>query len=172
MRNNEVLSLVLIGVLTALTTAATYIGIPWPLATGGYVHLGTLVSLVIALTMGRKIGALTGGIGMSLFDIFSAYTAWAPGTLIARLIVGYVVGAIGYDRLKKSQGTNVFLNILAISVGAIIYMVLFYFYEAVFLTDFDAALLSIYGNLTQFTIGLIALAIVPAVNYFKNSIDA
>jgi uncharacterized membrane protein len=171
MRNKKVFYLVLIGVLTALTTAATYIGVPWPLATGGYVHLGTLVSLVIALSLGKKIGAITGGFGMAIFDVFSPWVVWAPGTFIARLIVGYVVGLISYDRGNGTQGTNVLLNVLAILVGGFIYMVLFYFYEAIFLTDFNAAFASIYGNLTQFTIGLIALAVVPGVNYIKRQFD-
>jgi len=163
MRNKDVLRIVLAGMFIALVTVSTYIGIPWPFSTGGYMHLGTLMALIIAIAFGKEYGALSGGIGMFLFDMFSAYTAWAPGTLIVRFIMGYVVGYIAYDNKKESQGTNIYRNIIAIAVGAVIMMAGYYLYEAIFLTTFRAALLSIYGNLVQFTLGLLALFIVPVI---------
>lgn len=171
MRNDDVKKIVLSAMFIALVTVATYIGIPWPLAAGGYMHLGTLVALVIAIGFGKKYGAIAGGVGMALFDIFSAYTMWAPGTLIVRLITGYAVGSIAYDSSSEQQGTNFLRNLIAIVVGAFIMMSGYYLYEAVFLTDFRVALTSISGNLIQFTLGLFALVIVPAIKKAEQSID-
>jgi uncharacterized membrane protein len=163
MRNNEVRVIVITGVLIALTTVATYIGVPWPMAEGGYMHIGTLVMLIIALAFGKRYGALSGGIGMFLFDMFSRYTAWMFGTLVVRLIMGYVVGLIAYDRKNESQGTNLVLNIIAFVVGGIIFLVGSYFYEAIFLTTFEKAFTSIMGNVVQLSLGALALLIVPVI---------
>ncbi len=161
MRNNDVQKIVLSALFIALVTVFTYIGVPWPLATGGYMHLGTLVSLIIAIKFGKEYGAISGGIGMAIFDIFSPYAAWAPGTLIVRLLVGFIVGKIAFDSKTNTQGTNFWWNLLAIIVGAVTMIAGYYIYESIFLIGFAAALGSIYGNMVQFTIGLFALIIVP-----------
>lgn len=163
MRNNDVKNIVLIALFIAMVTVTTYIGIPWPFAAGGYMHLGTLTALIIAIAFGKKHGAMAGGIGMAIFDVFSPYAVWAPATLVVRFIMGYTVGAIAYDHKKEKQGTNIFRNLVAIVVGAVIMITGYYLFEAIFLTDFNTALISIYGNLVQFTLGLLALIIVPLI---------
>lgn len=161
MRNNDVKKIVLTSVFIALVASMTYVGIPWPFSTGGYMHLGTLTALVIAIAFGKRYGALSGGIGMFIFDLFSPYAIWAPGTLVVRLLMGYVVGSIAYDHKKEKQGTSIYKNILAIVCGAFVMIVGYYLYEAIFLTDFNAALASVVGNVIQFTLGLFALLLVP-----------
>jgi len=126
-------------------------------------HLGTLTALIIAIAFGRKYGALSGGIGMFIFDLFSPYAVWALGTLIVRFTMGYVVGMIAESPEEETMGINVLRNLMAIIAGAIVMIVGYYLYEAIFLTDFRAALLSISGNVVQFTLGLFALAIVPLI---------
>ena len=170
MRDVRVIKIVLTAVFIALVTATTYIGIPWPLAAGGYMHLGTLTALIIALAFGKKYGALAGGIGMFLFDVFSPWVVWAPGTLIVRLLMGFVVGYIANDLFKVKDGdqvTNWFMQIvvylIAIVAGAVVMITGYYFYEAIFLTDFNAAILSINGNLVQFTLGLLSIPVVIAL---------
>ena len=164
MRDSRVKFIVLIAMFIAMVTVTTYIGIPWPTALGGYMHLGTLTSLIIALAFGKKYGALSGGIGMALFDFFSVlYAQWTIGTLIVRFIVGYVVGLIAFDSKRGAQGTSLIRNIIAIVVGAAIMIVGYFLYEAIFLGGIAAAFASITGNAIQFILGLAALFFVPII---------
>lgn len=171
MRNQDVTKIVLAAIFISLVFVATYIGVPWPFASGGYMHLGTLVLLIIAISFGKEYGALAGGIGMGLFDLLSPYAMWAPGTFLVRMFMGYIVGLIAYDYVKKQQGTSFIRNVLAIVAGAAIMIPGYYLYEAIFLTDFKAAYASIPGNLVQFTLGAFSLVIVPIIIRLKKTYD-
>jgi len=158
MTSKDTIKIAVSGMFIALVFVATFINVPFPGAVGGLVHLGTLMMLIIAMRFGRYYGALSGGIGMALFDIFSGWGLWAPGTLVVRLIMGFMVGWIALDS-KKGQGKGIVSNIVAWSVGLLIMIVGYYFYEAIFLTDFNLAFASIWGNLIQFGIGVLAIPI-------------
>jgi uncharacterized membrane protein len=166
MRNKRTIELVLAAMFTAMVFVATRIGVPFPGAAGGYVHIGTLTMLVVAMRFGKVNGAIAGGIGMALFDVFSEYYAWAPGTFVVRLSMGYIVGFIAYDN-AKGQGGNVYKNVVAWVLGLVIMIVGYYFYEAIFLTNFELALLSIWGNVLQFVIGVAAFPIVYALRQIQ-----
>jgi uncharacterized membrane protein len=127
--------------------------------------------LIIAIAFGKEYGALAGGIGMGLFDLLSPYAMWAPGTFVVRLLMGYVVGLVAFDNRNEEQGTSLLRNILAIIAGATIMIPGYYFYEAIFLTDFNAAFASIPGNLIQFTLGAFSLGIVPVIIRLKKNFD-
>jgi uncharacterized membrane protein len=171
MRNKEVIRIVLGAMFISFVFVATYIGVPWPFASGGYMHLGTLVMLVIAIAFGKEYGALAGGVGMGLFDILSPYAMWAPGTFVVRLLMGYMVGYVAYDNKSEQQGTNIVRNIFAILAGMIIMIPGYYLYEALWLTDFNVALASIPGNIIQFTLGSLSLAVVPIIIRLKKQMD-
>jgi uncharacterized membrane protein len=155
MRNNDVIKIVLSAMFIALVTVATFINVPFPGAAGGLVHLGTLVSLIIAIRFGKYYGMMAGGFGMAIFDILGGWLAWAPGTFVVRLAMGFLVGLVAHDK-ELGQGQNMIRNILAWAVGLVTMVVGYYFYEAIFLTTFEASFASIPGNLIQFAIGLIA----------------
>lgn len=161
MRNNKVYMMVIMAMFIALVTVATYIGVPWPLASGGYMHLGTLVLYVIAIAYGKEYGAVAGGVGMMIFDLNSPYSEWAIGTLVVRAAMGYVVGLIAEDRKNESQGTSNIRNIIAFIAGGVVLTTGYYFFEAIFLTTFEKAFTSIPGNLVQLTLGAFALVLVP-----------
>lgn len=165
MTSKDTVKIAVSGMFIALVIVATFINIPFIGAVGGLVHLGTLMMLIIAMRFGRYYGALAGGIGMGLFDILSGWALWAPGTLVVRLIMGFMVGWISLDS-RKGQGKSIVKNILALVVGLIIMIVGYYFYEAIFLTDYKQALVSIYGNIIQFAIGTLAI---PIVTYTMNN---
>lgn len=165
MTSKDTVKIAVSGMLISLVIVATFINVPFPGAVGGLVHLGTLMMLIIAMRFGRYYGALAGGFGMALFDVLSGWALWAPGTLVVRLIMGYVVGSIAFDS-KKGQGKSLVRNLLALLVGLVIMIVGYYFYEAIFLTDFNQAFISIYGNLIQFAIGTLAI---PIVTYTMNN---
>ena len=164
MTNKKTIQIVASAMFIALVVVATFINIPFPGAAGGLVHLGTLMMLIIAMRFGKHYGAIAGGIGMTIFDILGGWLAWAPGTFIVRLLIGFVVGLIAQDA-KLGQGKNIIKNIIAWALGLVIMIVGYYLYEAI-LTSFEAALLSIWGNVLQFIIGLLAI---PAVFYTMNN---
>ena len=175
MKSRSTQTITLIAVFIAFVTVATYIGFPTPGSMGGYVHIGTLVTFVIALKFGKEIGALAGGIGAALFDIFSLYTFWWPGTLITRLIMGYVIGKLSES--KEGQGKSLKKNIIALLVGGVILIVGYFIYQWLLLgpigeTDPNqigivAAITSIPGNLTQILLGLLALTVIKYIPDLK-----
>lgn len=171
MRNEQVTKIVLAAIFISLVFVATYIGIPWPFASGGYMHLGTLVLLIIAIAFGKEYGALAGGIGMGLFDLLSPYAMWAPGTFVVRLLMGYIVGLIAFDNKQEQQGTSLVRNVIAIIVGMAVMIPGYYLYEAFFLTTFNAAFASIPGNLVQFTLGAFSLLVVPIIIKAKSNFE-
>lgn len=154
--------LVLTAVFISMVTVSTYIRIHIPLGTGGLIHLGTLVSFTIALKFGARYGALAGGIGMTLFDLFSEWYVWAPATLIIRLISGYVVGRVALSR--RGQGLNMLRNVIAIMLGGVVIISGYYVFEAFILgVGLVPALASIPGNLTQIAFAMFGLLIVPSL---------
>lgn len=172
MRNQKTNDITMTAMFVALVMAATYIGIPTPASMGGYMHFGTLVMLAIAIKYGPKYGMLAGGIGMTLFDIFSPWAAWAPGTFAVRMVMGLVVGFIAIDP-KLGQGENVVRNAIAIFIGGIIMISGYFIYQAWMLSTFesalsvsessagfDLALTSIPGNLAQIIVGYFSIFLV------------
>ena len=166
MKSKDTQRIVLSGMFIALVTATTFINIPYPGSAGGLMHLGTLMLFIIALKFGKYYGAISGGIGMFIFDVLGGWMSWAPGTLVVRLIMGFVVGWIAESKL--GQGKNIYKNILGIIVGGLVMIVGYYLYEAIFLTTFGAASLSFVGNGAQITIGLFSLVI---INYIPNPLE-
>lgn len=171
MKSRSTQKITLIAVLIAFVTVATYIGFPTPGSMGGYVHIGTLVTFIIALKFGKEVGSLAGGIGAAIFDLFSLYTFWAPGTLIIRLIMGYVVGMLAES--SEGQGKSWKKNTIALLVGGAILIVGYFIYQWLLLglvgeTNPDqigivAAITSIPGNLTQILLGLLALTVIKYI---------
>lgn len=159
MNRLETRRIVLSGMFIALVVVSTFINVPYPGSVGGLMHLGTLMLIIIALKFGKHYGAVAGGIGMGLFDVLGGWMMWAPGTIIVRLLMGYIIGLIAQD--KNGQGKNVWKNVSAIVAGAGVMIVGYYLYEAIFLTTFKTALLSINGNLAQIIVGFLGLLIIP-----------
>ncbi len=153
--------IVFLGTLIALVTASTYIRIHIPIGTGGLIHIGTLTMFVIALRFGAKYGAIASGVGMALFDILSEWVLWAPGTLVVRLIAGFVIGKVAMS--SKGQGEMLSKNVLALALGGVIIVVGYFVFEAVVIGTGWAALASIPGNLAQIAIGSLALFILPSI---------
>lgn len=166
MKSKDTQRIVMSGMFIALVTATTFINIPYPGSAGGLMHLGTLMLFIIALKFGKYYGAMAGGIGMFIFDVLGGWMSWAPGTLVVRLLMGFVVGYIAQSSL--GQGKSLFRNVLAIIAGGFVMIIGYYFYEAIFLTTFGAASLSFVGNGAQITIGLLSLFI---INYIPNPFE-
>lgn len=149
---NNTKRLVSYGVLMALTVVMTMvIHIPSPAQTG-YINLGDMVIFITAFFLGKKAGFIVGGVGSALADILLGYSIFAPVTLIAKGLEGYVAGAIFEKELGKKY------PILPSSIGGIV-MAIGYFVAEIFMFGFNASLINLPANIVQGLFGAIAASI-------------
>lgn len=156
--------IVLTGLFIALVYVATNIRIhiPFFMAQGGLIHIGTLMSFVIAIKYGARYGALSSAIGMTLFDLLSEWAYWAPGTFVARLVSGFLFGYIAAS--SKGQGKSMVRNGIALVVGGASIVVIYLLFEAYYLGyGLSVAALSIPGNLLQLLIASFGLFILKSM---------
>lgn len=149
---NNTKKLVSYGVLMALTVVMTMvIHIPSPAQTG-YINLGDMVIFIAAFFFGKKAGFLVGGIGSALADLLLGYSVFAPVTLIAKGLEGYIAGAIFETDLGKKH------PILPSSIGGLI-MALGYFIAEIFMFGFNSSLVNLPANIVQGLFGAVAASI-------------
>ena len=155
-------TLVLRAALVALTMVATIvIQIPTP-ATKGYLNLGDSVVFISALLFGPITGAIAGGFGSALADLFTGHTLWAPMTLIIKGIEGLMVGVLfRLTRRSLTEGWGIGLALLVVLLGGL-WMVFGYFVCEIFLFGFAPAAAGAPGNLVQ-AIGSVCVALPVAV---------
>ena len=155
-RNLPVRALVINGLAIALVfVAATFVHIRIPVAgTGGMIHLGDLPIFVFALLYGRKTGGLAGALGLTLFDILSGWTLWAPFTFVISGAMGWVVGAAA-EQNPEGQPAPYWLSIMA---AALITAGGYYVTECLLYGNWLSPLGSVPVNLLQ-----VVLPAVPAL---------
>ncbi|QTD41858.1 ECF transporter S component [Sporosarcina sp. Te-1] len=146
--------LVLTAILSTLVLVSTvFINIKLPIGQGGLIHLGTAALFIVAILFGPKKGALAGSIGMGLFDIFGGWIIWAPTTIIARALQGYIVGKIAWS--KGHRGDSVRLNILAAVVSTPVMLAVYYVGQGIMYWNWVAPLASVPGDIIQSVVGLL-----------------
>lgn len=156
-------------ILTAMAISLVFVAtlllnIRLPIAAnGGLVHLGTGMLFIIAMLFGPKKGAIAGAVGMGLFDLFSGWTLWAPISIIARGLQGYIVGRIAWSAGR--QGGSKAFNIIAAAISVPVMLIGYYIGEAIIFGNFVIPAASIPGNLVQNAVGL--LVAIPAVIALK-----
>ena len=141
----------------ALTLIFTYfVNIRLPFAgNGGLIHLGNVPLFMAAMLYGKRTGAITGAVGMGLFDVLSGWAAWAPCTFVVVGLMGFTVGAI--TEKKKSMP----FRLLAIIAALAIKIVGYYVFESVLYHNWIAPLGSIPGNIIQVSVaGIIVLILI------------
>ena len=88
--------LCLTAVMAAMVCVATMvIQIPIPL---GYANLGGSFIMLTAVFIGKKSGALAGGIGSAMADILSGFAVWAIPTFLIKSVTGLIVGQIEHTK--------------------------------------------------------------------------
>lgn len=148
-------SVVLCAMFTTLVYLFTMLNINPLGLPGGLVHLGNIPFFIAATLFGKKIGAISGGIGMALFDLLSGtYAAWAPFTLIIGLTIGFVVGLI-----TERRKTLPFF-IMAMFAAAAIKVVGYYIAEGILWGNWISPVASIPGNLTQVGVAAFVVLII------------
>ena len=89
-------------VITAFFAAITFLGIqafriPLPAAIGTpFVHFGHIFVVMGLLLQGGKRGAISGTIGLVVFDILNGYIQDIPQVFIETMVKCLIVGAIFY----------------------------------------------------------------------------
>jgi uncharacterized membrane protein len=150
--------IVINAILSAVIMVSTfYVNIPILPSTGGLIHLGNIFIFLIALVLGIKY-SFAGAIGLTLFDLVSGYAIWAPITFITRLLMGVVVSKLGYRQSNYPK------LVLAQVAGAIVVVSGYYFYEALFITNFATAILSATADSVTLAISIVVVtALYPFV---------
>lgn len=152
-------------VITALFIALTYvitayinIRIPFLAANGGLVHLGNVPVFVAAALYGRKSAALSGAVGMGLFDLTCGWVAWAPFTFVICGLIGWVYGWITEKHSSKG-----FL-IMGIFAALVVKIAGYYIAEGLIYGNWIAPVASIPGNVVQILLaGVIAIPLILAL---------
>ncbi|MGB7605156.1 MAG: ECF transporter S component [Lutisporaceae bacterium] len=157
----------------ALMAAITYISVSYlhiPYGVGGVVHLGDSIIFVTAILFGARQAAISGAIGMTLFDIFF-YPTYAPYTFFIKAGMGLIAGLIA--RSGNSQGNKITRNIIGIVLAGVLGVVGYYIAEVIMYSNFYTPLGYVLGNIIQVTAGgIIAMVLLPALKrtrYFGNS---
>lgn len=163
--HRRIKEMVITAALIALTYVFTaFVNIRLPIAAnGGLVHLGNVPLFIGAIIFGKKAGAVSGGIGMALFDLLSGWTAWAPFTLVIVGIMGFTVGVI----TERHKGFG--WNTLAITAACVIKIAGYYIAEGVIYGNWIAPAASIPGNLLQ--IGAAAVIVLLLVGRLQKIAD-
>ncbi len=153
--------IVVTGLFIALTYVFTaFVNVTLPIAAnGGLIHLGNIPLFFSAIIFGKKVGALSGSIGMTLFDVLSGWGAWAPTTFITNALIGYFVGWITEKR------SGILINTVSIIVALIIKVVGYFIGNMIMFGNLTSALLSIPGDITQIVAA--AVVVLPVVGQLK-----
>ena len=164
MKQKNLLKLAISALLTAIVCVATMVvKIPSP-ATNGYFNLGDCFVLLSGWLLGPVYGALAAGLGSALADILSGYMQYAPATFVIKALMAVAA----YFVVKALNKKPLIGKILGGAVAEAI-MVLGYFgYEAVILGYGIAAAGSIFSNVMQGIVGIIAgIAVTTAIEKNK-----
>jgi len=127
--------------------------IPIP-GTGGYLNFGDIAVIFCGLFLGKKWGAVAGGVGSALADIIGGFFIFAPITLVAKGLEGFIAGLISERRGgEKSTATST----MALLPLASFCMLSVYFIGELFYPGmgFAAALSEVPFNLIQAVVGVI-----------------
>lgn len=169
--SQKTMDLIITAMLIALVFLSTFfLNIKLPIAAnGGLVHLGTAMLFIASILFGPKKAALAGAIGMGLFDIVGGWTLWAPITIVARGLQGYIVGKIAWS--KGRNATSNAFNVIATIVSIPFMIAVYYIGEGILYGNWIAPLASIPGDLVQNILGIIVAVPVcvalKKVPYFK-----
>lgn len=167
--SSHIRDIVQTGLLSALTFVAAW-AIHIPYGNGGVIHLGDSMIFLTAVVFGRRYAAISGAIGMTMFDIFSGFSVWAPYTFVIKAVMGLIAGTMA--NLGGAKGGSVVKNAAGMLLAGIWMILGYYAAEAVITWNITQPVFSILGNLIQVGAGAaIAFVIIAGIKksgYFKN----
>ncbi|MFB6069565.1 MAG: ECF transporter S component [Halanaeroarchaeum sp.] len=110
-------SVVAMSAVVAAAVAVATMAVSIPVGFG-YLNFGEVVIYTGAFLFGRLVGGLAGGIGAAAADVILGYLPYAPITLVAKGVEGYVVG--------RFSGESTRSKVIAVAAGAP-FMIVAYF---------------------------------------------
>lgn len=114
-----------LGIMTALVAALTSFH-PWPTTpAGGYIHLGDIAIYFVAIAMGPWAGLVAGGLGAALADVLSGFAIFAPISLVAHGLQGFVAGWLTRD--SRAMGRMV----AGVAAGSVVLIAGFFIGEVI-----------------------------------------
>ena len=84
--------------------------------TRGFFNTGEIGVYLAALVGGPYVGAIAGGLGSSMADVFLGYAHYAPGTLIIKGIEGYLAGVL-FQKFKTLKEREIKISTVIISIA-------------------------------------------------------
>ena len=156
--------IVKIGLMSAFIYVATA-AINVPIGPGGVIHLGDSMIFVTAILFGAKTAAISGAIGMTLFDLLSPYAIWAPFTFVVKAVMGYIAGRISHS--KDNKGNSLLRNIIAVVISGAWMIFGYYIAEAIIYSNIIAPVATIPANFFQALGG--AIIAIPLTMLIKKS---
>lgn len=169
--NPRTFDLIIQSMLIALVFVSTLLlNIKLPIsANGGLIHLGTAMLFIVSILFGPKKGAIAGAVGMGIFDLVAGWTLWAPITILARGLQGYIVGKIAWS--NKHNGNNKRYNLIAMIISIPPMIAIYYVGESIIFSSFIIPLASIPGDIVQNVVGLFVAiplcAVLKKTPFFK-----
>ncbi|MCR0275467.1 ECF transporter S component [[Clostridium] innocuum] len=155
MQHEKTKDLAMTALMTALIFTATYIiKIPNP-ATGGYTHMGDCMIFLGVMVLGRKHGALAGGLGGALSDLLSGAAVWVLPTFFIKYAMGWIMGLL----LEKSRLKN---RLIAAGTGGV-FQIIAYTLVKIPLTGVVPAIASVARICMQTVIGLVLFTVLSAM---------
>jgi uncharacterized membrane protein len=155
----------LCAVLIALTTVFTLL-IKIPTPARGYVNLSDVAITFAGLIFGPWVGMVAGGVGTALADLLAGFAPFAPLSLVAHGVEGFVIGWLG--RGRRTVGGM----IIAWLAGSLAMVAIYLLGEGLFYTGWAPALAEAPMNLFQALIGgVIGIPLVLAVRKAYPPID-
>jgi uncharacterized membrane protein len=116
-------------IFTALVFAATIVFSSYVPQTTGFFNIGEIMVYTTAILFGPLVGAFAGGIGSMFADLFLGYSHFAPATLIVKGFEGAIVGLLSRKKpaLSKTKWklftlvAGLLVGILLAAIGSIYY---------------------------------------------------
>lgn len=182
-RNEKTNRLVLTALMICLVMLATFaIRVPSPF-TQGYIHLGDSMIFLAVLLLGKKGGAVAGGLGSAMADMIAGYAVYAPWTFIIKGIMGFIMGwfieASSKSKLAAVKvGGMPVIQIIGMVIAGLEMVIGYGIVDGVFAGNLLAGFMGAPFNVIQFTVGLVLATLIamalyktPANKFFEYRID-
>ena len=156
MKNNRdhVLRITTTAVMIALTCVLTLV-VKIPTPTKGYLNLGDCAVLLSGWLLGPVWGAVAGGLGSALADLFAGYPVYIPGTLLIKAVMALTVALIPRLFRGREKGHPRAGLIIGAVIAETFMVAGYWLYEAVVIGEgFAAAFAGVSGNVFQGLAGI------------------
>lgn len=159
--HEQLRQMVLAAVFAALSCVATMlIQIPSPM--NGYVNMGDCFVLLGGLFLGPVWGAMAGGVGSMLADLFTGYAHYAPGTFLIKAAMVLVFVGV-YRSLTAGKLPKTVAHLVGATVAELVMVAGYFGYGCLLLGNGLAAVSGIPANLVQGVFGVVVSAVLVQV---------